>query len=525
MRSLEKENEKDYNGEEEQTRAGPRKGREEMALKYPKNPHFNKLQMRTSDYENWQEGCAHDPSLLEWEGKYYAYSTDTFGAPSGCQIRKSEDLFHWEYLGSALPMEGSAARYREGSGEMQSVYDWCVTAQGDIGYGICTRKDGNMSFWAPHCVRGADGKFWLYFCLTGYFGGSKSCIALAKSDTPEGNFRLVSLIVQSPSGWRTPNAIDPQFVVAGERRYLVYGSFGLGIFLLELDPATGLRKDKRKYDDFAKHRCSFEEYYGIRLASGSLEGPVIRYHEGVDVLEKGKWVKKNYYYLMCSYGSLSSVYQMRCGRSEQVEGPYLDINGNPLVCSSDIGTGNKMLGSFRWADSEVDFFCPGHNDMFVTESGVKLISYHCRTNYFIDKKLSRSNNFHYLYLGQYDINAEGWPVMNANRYAGEEIQDVTPEELLNITAGKFEAVMFTQRTDTVVSRRIVLHADGTIAGGYQGRWKMFGSRYITLEIGKNVYSGVVMPAWMDGQHVAGLTVTAMGSPCGMALHLNSTYKI
>ena len=81
---------------------------------------------------------------------------------------------------------------------------------------------------------------------------------------------------------------------------------------------------------------------------------------------------------------------------------------------------------------------------------------------------------------------------------------------------KYEAVMFTQRTDTVVSRRIVLHADGTIAGGYQGRWKMFGSRYITLEIGKNVYSGVVMPAWMDGQHVAGLTVTAMGSPCGMS---------
>ena len=50
---------------------GPEK-EEAMALRYPKNPHFNKLKMRTPDYETWQEGCAHDPSILEWEGTYYA---------------------------------------------------------------------------------------------------------------------------------------------------------------------------------------------------------------------------------------------------------------------------------------------------------------------------------------------------------------------------------------------------------------------------------------------------------------------
>ena len=60
-----------------------------MALRYPKNPRFNRLQMRTPDYTEWQEGCAHDPSLLEHEGKYYAFSTDTFGAPGGYQIRVS----------------------------------------------------------------------------------------------------------------------------------------------------------------------------------------------------------------------------------------------------------------------------------------------------------------------------------------------------------------------------------------------------------------------------------------------------
>ena len=185
-----------------------------MALIYPKNPRFNKLKMRTPDYESWQEGCAHDPSILEWEGTYYAYSTDTFGAPNGYQIRTSTDLLHWEYAGSAFDLEGTAPRYKQGKGDLQPAYDWCVTSQSEVGYGICTRRDGSMSFWAPDVVRGADGKFWLYFCLTGYFGGSKSCIGLAKSSTPTGKFKFDSLLLCSPAGWRTPNCIDPQVLFA-----------------------------------------------------------------------------------------------------------------------------------------------------------------------------------------------------------------------------------------------------------------------------------------------------------------------
>ena len=87
-----------------------------MALKYPRNPHFNRLQMRSPDFHTWQEGCAHDPAILEWEGTYYAYSTDTFGAPNGYQIRKSTDLLHWEYFGSAFRLEGTAPRYKKGEG-------------------------------------------------------------------------------------------------------------------------------------------------------------------------------------------------------------------------------------------------------------------------------------------------------------------------------------------------------------------------------------------------------------------------
>ena len=319
-------------------------------------------------------------------------------------------------------------------------------------------------------------------------------------------------------------AAYPQVLFAEGKMWMVYGSYGLGLYLLELDPATGCRKDGLRYADLASGKTTFQAYYGTHLASGSLEGGVLSYEAEVPVLQDGAWTKKSYYYLMCSYGSLSSAYNMRCGRSERPEGPYVDVNGNPLVCSTDLGTGNKMLGSFCWEEDPVDYFCPGHNDMF-TARGVRLISYHCRTNYFINKQLSRSNNFHYLYLGQYDFNSDGWPVMNANRYAGEELQDVTPEELLNVSAGKFEAVLFTQGYNTINAKRVVLHADGTMDGAHKGTWRMYGSRYIAIETQGDEFLGVVMPAWIDHQNIAGLTVTAMGKKTGMALVMNSTNRI
>ncbi|MDE5896851.1 MAG: glycoside hydrolase family 43 protein [Clostridia bacterium] len=501
-----------------------------MAVKYPKNPRFNRLAMRSPDCRTWQEGCAHDPALLEWEGKYYAYSTDTFGAPSGYQVRESDDLLHWRYVGSAFPLEGTASAYKrgaggKGAGNLQAAYDWCVTNSRKVPCGVCTRTDGNFSLWAPHCVRGTDGKFWLYFCLTGYFGGSLSCIGLAKSDSPTGGFECKQLLVQSPEGWRTPNAIDPQVFFAEGKMYLVYGSFGMGLYLIELDPATGLRRKQVTYADRESGKCAFEEYYGVQLASGSLEGGAIRYHKDVPVLENGVWTKKNYYYLTCSYGSLSSAYNIRCGRSERPEGPYVDVNGNRLVCSTDLGTGNKLLGSFRWEDAPVDFFCPGHNDLFVTNRGVNLVSYHCRTNFFIERGASISNNFHYLYLGQYAFNSDGWLVMNANRYAGEELQEISEGELLAVSEGKFEAVLFTQRIDTVKAKRIVLKRDGTVEGGYTGSWRLYGGRYVSVTLGTEEYLGVAMPAWQDHRNTAGLTVTALGTRSGAALHLNSTNQI
>lgn len=502
-----------------------------MALKYPKNPFFNSLKMRTQDYSNWLEGCTQDPSVICVDGIYYAFSTDTFGAPSGYQIRKSDDLYHWEYAGSAFSLENSQFAYKNGTavenyGGLQPAFDWCVTDTKEVGYGVCTRKDGSMALWAPFVMKGNDGKFWLYFSMTGYFGGSKSCIGLAKSERVDGGYQFTGLIVQSVAGWMSPNAIDPDvFKDEDGNLYLVYGSYGLGVYMIELDKETGLRKNgENTFEKYKSKKISASDYYGRQIATGSVEGACIRYHKDVDVLVDGKWEKKNYYYLMCSYGSLASAYNIRVGRSETVFGPYVDVNGNTLVCSTDIGTGNKVMGSFKWANTELDYYCPGHTDMFTSENGANLIAYHCRTNYFINKGLSRSNNFHYLYVNQYTFNSDGWIVVNPNRYAGEKFSDVTIQELLSVSDGKYEMLVFTQGIQTVQAQRVYLNEDGTITGSYTGVWKVYDGRYISIITDGEEYRGVIMPSWHDTQRLPGLTVTAMGVHCGMALYLNSNPK-
>ncbi|MGN1234818.1 MAG: glycoside hydrolase family 43 protein [Christensenellaceae bacterium] len=506
---------------------------------YPANPHLEPLQLRSiSDCESWKESWAHDPSLLEADGIYYAFSTDTGrNVKKGYQIRKSFDLVHWEYVGPALPVDGSLEAYAKGKGterygNLSKAYRWCLTKKEESPLQICTKETGEMSFWAPHCIKGADGKFWLYFCLTGYFGGSKSCIGLAKSDVPTGPYSCVDLIVCSSAGWRNPNAIDPQaFYDADGELHLVYGSYGIGLQVLDLDKNTGLRADGLTREDFDEGRCSYQQYYGTNIANGSIEGGVIKYHPNVPVYDEktDTWTTKNYYYLMCSFGSLSTVYNMRCGRSENVHGPYVDVNGNTLCCSTDMGTGNKLLGSFRWQKSKIDYFCPGHNDMLITSKGFNVISYHCKTHAFpaplsVPLRFRKKFTPSFLFVSQYTFNAAGWIVLNPNRYAGEQICTVTKEDFLSLSKGVFHMIRFVQnaeQTKTSVSVKVRFKPNGTFSGSVSGAWKLYGDHYIDLTIGDERYRGVVMPTWQEEENGPGLCISTLGETSGMAIVCNS----
>ena len=223
----------------------------------------------------------HDPSVFRAEdGRYYIYG-------SHMQAAWSDDLVEWKMF-SKLDKCNLQPMYAK---EFSEAMTWAQTG----------------TFWAPDVIQLADGRYYMYYCCC---EGSKplSALGVAVSDSPEGPFENIQILLKSgEDGYdatRYPNAIDPCvfFDASGERLYMVYGSYSGGIFLLELDPQTGLILEG-------------QEPYGIHLLGGNhsrIEAPYIVYN-----------AETEYYYLFLSYGGLevNDGYNMRVCRSREVTGP------------------------------------------------------------------------------------------------------------------------------------------------------------------------------------------------------------
>ena len=158
---------------------------------------------------------SHDPAIYYDAEReyYYTYSTDA-GPKSweraGGQIRRSKDLIHFEYLGTALK-----------DGLIPEEVMALTNARG---------------IWAPDIIK-EGGEYRLYYSAS-TFGSQHSVIGLAVADNPEGPFVHRGIVVHT-----TPdspvNAIDANLVreEGTGQHYLVYGSFWGGIRLLKLDSA------------------------------------------------------------------------------------------------------------------------------------------------------------------------------------------------------------------------------------------------------------------------------------------------
>ena len=192
-----------------------------------------------------------------------------------------------------------------------------------------------------------------------------------------------------------------------------------------------------------------------------------------------------------------------------------------------------MMGSFRWEHSKFDYFCPGHNDMMITKDGRNVISYHCRTHGLpvpadVPARIRKKFVPHFLFVNQYSFNSDGWPVMNPNRFAGEDVgQEITKEEFLAVSGGAFSMVVFKQDAEQehlTKAARVRLYANGKLGGAHKGTWELYGGKYMRIVADGKEYLGRIMPAWIVEQNRAGITVSAMGTRNGMALYLNSYHK-
>ena len=419
----------------------------------------------------------HDPSVLYADGTYYIYG-------SHMQAAKSSDLQDWKLfskLDKCTLQPDYATQFKEA---------------------LTFAETG--TFWAPDVIRLADGRYYMYYCCC---EGSKPLAALgvAVSDSPEGPFENVQILLKSGEpgydATKLPNAIDPcVFFDADERLWMVYGSYSGGIFLLELDPATGLIREG-------------QEPYGIHLLGGNhscIEAPYMIYCRAT-----------GYYYLFLSFGGLgvNDGYNMRVCRSRNVEGPYEDALGQDMRnCACQPGNfwnnddiapyGVKLMGGYQFAPVGGEdsgkaqiIRSPGHNSVYFDEAtGRWFLIHHTRFASTGDRYIVQTREMWF--------NDYGWPCVAPTRYVTD---DKLPQDADFRPFGTYKVLSHGQDVNTVehVSVPLQFHEDYTVTGDMNGVFEYDGDGRVSLTLDGVAYHGAYAIGYDSDQDAFVSTFTAM----------------
>lgn len=285
--------------------------------------------------------AVHDPVMIK-EGKtYYLYHSGTL-APT----KTSADMVNWSSVGSSLPTPVPAW--------------WSQQVP---------NREGGDRIWAPD-ISFRNGIYWLYYALSSP-GSQSSAIGLAtRTSLASGSWADQGMVITSSSYPVNDNAIDPNIVTDAQGRvWMAWGSWWNGIFIVQLDPATGKPATGATAINIANR------------GGPGIEGAFIIYARG-------------YYHLFTSWDiccqAANNTYNMRYGRSAVVTGPYVDKAGAQLTSG-----GGTLL-------SDGSGYPGGHNAVF-QENGDYYLVYHV-----YDGRNSPAS----LQIRRLFFDAQGWPTLD-----------------------------------------------------------------------------------------------------------------
>ena len=400
----------------------------------------------------------HDPSIFKdpVSGTYYVFGTHY-------AVASSTDLINWTQVASDNQYQ---VLYGNGTAEGYSAWPAALKSTLDLVQPAST----NNTTWAPD-VEYYDGTYYMYYSLTKDFGTCTSAIGRVESNNVLGPYGGNTIIIESVTQ-TGPNCIDPElFYDKDGRLWMVYGSAFGGLYIKEL------------YNEGENWGLPIEEEgFGKLLWSGSKnqEGPFIFYNEETD-----------YYYMMVSYGSLMTTYNMRVARSKNPDGPYVDITGQDVATATGDNGGNKIAGNYTLGTAD-GMAAIGHNSV-IKEDGKYFVVAHARRR---DGDGNAVTAGHSVYVFQLYFNEDGWPVMNPNRYANETIgTGVTADKI----AGEYNLVVHTSGTTQTFAEYQTYNftTDGniTLDGANVGSWELSGAYYIHVTLDGVTYKGVVTPSY------------------------------
>ncbi len=398
----------------------------------------------------------HDPTIVNIGGTYFCVHT----GPGIGFMRTSKDLQTWTTLGPVIPQRPEWLKVRY----------------------------GHNSIWAPDLLVLGE-KVRMYYCASN-FGTNQSVIGLAECEKfdpahPLNGWKDKGLVLESRTGKETFNAIDPEARVdADGRHWLFFGSYFAGIYVVEIEPITGMLKNstgpsnphpalplrartipqgeatESPSSSFAKASADMPLLLGSEPPSLTLvarntadRGNAI---EGCAVGKRG-----DFYYMFVSYGlaaqGVRSTYRVMVGRSKTITGPYLDREGKSMV---DGGHTDLLKTS-------PPMFSPGHCDVFQDADGKWLMPYH----YYDGRRYWHGDVWGLPTLQVRELlwSEDGWPM------PGLPVEYKAEKKPVNIAGAWVHQVDF----GNVES--LELKPDGTIVHGSElGQWKADGTK-LTLK--------------------------------------------
>ena len=448
-----------------------------------------------SNRNRWNLANVHDPSVAYYKGYYYMYGTDaSYGneheGHGHFQGKRSTDLGNWEWV----------------AGPFYDTPSWVADSLNAIrsrmGLESIPEEDIQYAYWAPVVRKinvGGQEILRMYYSIvidnyikTGKpntqanFDGSwteRAFIGMCESTDPAGavwtdkgfvttssSDRGLNYNRSSLSDWNAYfyyNAIDPTYIVTPEgKHYLIHGSWHSGFALLEVDATTGKPVNtlgEPYADSVSELTARYGKRIGTRNASSrwqASEAPEIIYKDG-------------YYYLFMAYDALDVPYNTRVVRSENIDGPYYDINGRNFTngegdCYPIVTHPNKFNLGYGWVgishcaifkkENADEWFYMSQGRLPVNVGGNPysnaIMMGHVRRIVWCPASPNEPDNL--------------WPITLPERYAAvPDYGIITKDSLVGTWEHiKLEYTYGRQNTATALT----LNADGTMSGALTGNW-------------------------------------------------------
>lgn len=438
--------------------------------------------------------AVHDPSVIFANNQYYVFG-------SHLSVAKSPDLMRWSRVAEGVNANNPI--FNNVNSELSEALSWAQTS----------------TLWAPD-VAFINGRYLMYY--NACKGDSPvSALGIASSSKIEGPYTDNGLILRSGmwgqisedgtvyNGQTHPNAVDPSvFFDNTNRLWMIYGSYSGGIFILQLNAATGFPLSGQGY--------------GKHLMGGNhsvIEGAYVIYSP-----------ETNYFYMFTSFGGLdaSGGYNIRVSRSRNPNGPYVDAKGtdmstvksNPRLPIFDTASlaphGVKLLGNhvFAGTNNQLGYVSPGHNSAYrKAATGQYFLIFHTRFPGRGEQHEVRTHEFFF--------NADAWPIVSPLRYA-EKIDANDPDRsrsaLEAVAAhevpGTYQLINHGKDISATIksSTNIQLVSGGGITGAQSGSWTFdSNTRATTLVLDGVNYRGVISRQWNQIRNRFEITFTALSA--------------